>query len=654
MKGSNIHIAIIIVHNFFHIVMCTPHDIYGLFVTDLEVPIKPTLLTVAGLPGCDKSKSLMSMLSQAVATKNEAMGPLSRLKGKYGMHYCELAAAVSYIPRYSEATKNTCYLYAMEFSINEYYSLQSKLIDDFDNSAPKDGFFKDTDLALHFGHIFQRLSDNHKIPFPSRTWQKAIPNGLVLINIWDIHMTKSIFHFLPALWGHLDNSYLWLFLDIDQDKNNLHQLPSIPEGECDKSEDDGELLMRYRSSIDYFLRYVMLVKSQNKEDRQNVCSVFAMNKTGNLDDIYNVEGQIMDTAMHMGVRALIREHMIVLQRERNEVHILKSALDSILQETLSSTEKIPLSFVFLRSLFYELKRIYITRDELQSKGNELNMSDGDLDKFCTFFMSSGSIIDVSKIDKNSPYVIVRPMKFSRKLDKIFYPQSDIDSHITEYGLVTQEKARAIFKKDYQFFMDVLVSVDLAIKLTGNQINFEGSPLPCNQAYYYMPDVRVKPPNLTCDPSALNLLMDINCPLCHLQVIFVKAYFAICQKSTLDLNKNTPVNVTSFRTEPSSGNLGFQLKYCGDAIEILLPKSAPLADEATCADIINACNRMMKKDTWLKSRYVYTAVCLEHDAKYEHHILPHDGHCNSCMKDNKYLDTWNRAINRVSINNTAEY
>ena len=428
--------------------MCTPHDIYGLFVSHLEVPIKPTLLTVAGLPECDKSKSLMRMLSQAVATKNEAMGPLSRLKGKYGMHYCELAAVVSsYIPRYSEATKNTCYLYAMEFSINEYYSLQSKLIDNFDNSAPKDGFFKDTDLALHFGHIFQRLSDNHKIPFQSRTWQKAIPNGLVLINIWDIRMTKSIFHFLPALWGHLDSSYLWLFLDIDQDKNNLHQLPSIPEGECDKSENDGELLMRYRSSIYYLLRYVMLVKSQNKEDRRNVCSVFAMNKTGNLDDIYNVEGQIMDTAMHMGVRTLIREHMIVLQRERNEVHILKSTLDSILQETLSPSEKIPLSFVFLRSLFYELKRIYITRDELQSKENELNMSDGDLDKFCMFFMSSGSIIDVSKIDKNSPYVIVRPMKFSRKLDKIFYPQSDIDSKITEYGLVTQKKAIAIFEED---------------------------------------------------------------------------------------------------------------------------------------------------------------------------------------------------------------
>ena len=630
-------------------------------MADLEVPKQQGLLVVAGLPGCDKSKSLITMLNQIVTTALEPpMAPLSILSGCDGMPCCELAAVVSphQQPQYSVATENLC-LSAMEYSFNEHYLDQEQQIEKFETAPSKVGLFKDKDLDSHLGLIYQRLSDNHtfSIQHPE---QKANPSGLVEINIWDIRMSRSIYHFLPALWGHLDRSYLWLFLDLDKcldyDNSRLHEIPFIPEN---KDEIDRELIMCYHPSLYYFLRYVMLVQSRNKKekDRNNVCSLFAMHQAENPDNINHAKSYIMDTAIRMGVKKPIKDHITPLQREVNDVEILKRELDSLVNQTLKSTEHIPLSFVFLRSLFCEHERIYVTKERLQSMGHELNMSDDDLSNFCKFFMSSGGIIDVSKIDKTSPYVIVKPMKFLQELDKIFYPQSDIDSQITRYGLVTEKKAKAIFGEEYKFFMDVLVSVDLAIQLTGSQINFEGTPpLSPDCTYYYMPDVRVEPPDLTCDPSALHLLLDINCPLRHLQILFAKTYFKNCKHSSaLVLKRNTPVNVTNFRTKLSvyKSEVNFQFRYLGDTVEIHLPKDDPLTDEAICVNIVHACKKMMLKDRGPNTKYAYVMMCFHHNI-VTRHILPYDGHCKSCNENdrstkNKFLDLWNKAIRKVSIN-----
>ena len=62
-------------------------------------------------------------------------------------------------------------------------------------------------------------------------------------------MNKAVYYFLPALWGYLDNSYLWLCLNIDRDCD----VPHLPENMFDKS-----LIMQYFSRIEYLLRLAML------------------------------------------------------------------------------------------------------------------------------------------------------------------------------------------------------------------------------------------------------------------------------------------------------------------------------------------------------------------------------------------------------------
>ena len=71
--------------------------------------------------------------------------------------------------------------------------------------------------------------------------------------------------------------------------------------------------------------------------------------------------------------------------------------------------------------------------------------------FRCIFMSGGSIIDMKMIDPTSPYIILNPIQFMHEINKLFYPNPDTNTQVTEYGLVSEETAEAIFDEDYEFF-----------------------------------------------------------------------------------------------------------------------------------------------------------------------------------------------------------
>ena len=645
----------------------TPNVLRELIVSNTKVTIKTFMITAAGLPGCDKSQPLMKMLNEVVSTA-QAATQLGIQQKDDGVVVYELAAVGKPLtqleqPRYSETTSNTCYLYAFESALKYHYMQNSKLLWRFDPAQLKHKFFDDTQLNDKFSSTFHRLHENHRDPSQSLQWFKKIPNDLALFNIWDIRLNKSAFHFLPALWGHIDRCYMWLFLNLDRDVDSLFELPDICDHKyCGCQVKDKTLVMCYRTRLHYFLRYAMLLKSKRCKDRKDVCSIFGMHKKELCEEnIDYLRKELTNAATQMKIDKLIdTENIRLLQPDRDDKEVLKRELDSIVNKILASKDVIPLRYIFLRSLYYELDKMYITKEELRVKVCQLKMSNSDLEEFCQFFMSGCSIIDINQINSDCPYVIMKPKQFLSDLDKIFYPQSNVDSRVIEYGLVTNKTAKDIFgEDDYQFFMDVLVFVDLALMLRGDQIFLEEGPL-TDEVCYYVPDVRIQLPNLNCDPLALHLLLDVNCPLCHMQATFAKEYLAISNNSSLVIKKNDAVNITRFRVEQSKGEIiNFEMIYHGEAVEFGVPNSAPFADEHTCANIIRACNQMMEKDKWLKTKYIFAMMCSSDpfisDANHlchVRHILPLTKNaCDSCKENDRYnesLDVWNKVVEKVSI------
>ena len=620
------------------------------------------MIAAAGLPGCDKSQPLMKMLNEVVSTLQTAtrLGVQQKDDGVVCYELAAIGKPLTQLeqPKYSETTKSSCYLYAFESALKYYYMQNSQLVWKFDDPSPSDHtYFEDKELNKHFCTTFQRLNENHRNPSLSLQWMKRIPSSFALFNIWDVKLSKSVLHFLPALWGHLDRGHMWLFLNLDFDIDSLFELPDSGDDKCHV-----EHIMHYRTRLHYFLRYAMLLKSKRYKDREDVCSIFGMHKKEiDKESIDHLEDELTNAATQMNIDKLIDTGNIrLLQPDKDDMKVLKRKLDSIVNKTLASQDVIPLRYIFLRSLYYDQDKMYVTKEELKVKAQELKMSEGDLEDFCHYFMSGCSIIDINQINSDCPYVIMKPKQFLSDLDKIFYPQSNVDSRVIEYGLVTNKTAKDIFgEDDYQFFMDVLVSVDLAMMLRGDQIFLEEGRL-TDEVCYYVPDVRIQSPNLKCDPSALHLLLDVNCPLCHMQAAFAKEYLAISSNSSLVIKKNDAVNITRFRVEQSKEEIiNFDMIYHGEAVEFRIPKSAPFADDHTCANIIRACNQMMEKDKWLKTKYIFAVMCSgdpfisdANHLRHVRHILPlTKGACDSCKENDRYnesLDMWNKVVEKVSI------
>ena len=597
---------------------------------------------------CGKSEALMKQFIPE--SRNDAMTNVSERDGIS----CHELVAVRLTPTsltYSEVTKQTCYQPAIQSALKQSLGQEIKF---YDPSAEKrEVVFDDEDLNRHFYTMFDSLAEDQQrelsTPLSATKWNRSIPNGIALINIWDIGMNKAVYHFLPALWGHLDNSYLWLFLDLDCDVKDLYSTPSLPEN--NKSRDK---IVEYRSRMEYLLHPAMLAKSSSDEDRLDVCSVFGVHSDALAEHIRNASA-------HANLATVINTEVTPINPKDDKCwEVLKRKADKIIGEKLESAMKVPLASIFLRSLYYGVDKMYIKKSELKAKAKLLNIKDDEFETFCKVFTSFGSIIDVSLIDTGSDYVILQPTVFIRCLDKIFYPDT-IDPKVAMCGIVTKSTAMEIFNTDHEFFMGVLVSVDLAITLKRNQITSESSKFQlvdenAHEEYYYLPDVRTSPPTLKCNRNALHLLCSPISPLRHLQVLFTRALLQIKPETKLVFKEDR--NITTFKIISchTQKPMEFDMIYFGEAVEFDVPKTA---DEDICEAIIQSCHQMMTCK-WRFMKYNFAVMCSNNPSEsgihQMRHFLPYDKLCETCRKDGKLdqMSIWNGILEDVSSLNCESY
>ena len=645
--------------------------------------MSPMIFIIDGLAKCGKSEALMKLLHKVIPkSRNDAMTKVSEKDVRAGISYYELAA-VGLPPApfdrltYSETTNHTSCLFAFQSALKQlYYSRGQEILFHDPSAVKREVVFDDEDLNDHLHKIFESIaSDQQREPssLEATKWKRFIPSGIAVINVWDIGMNKAVFHFLPALWGHLNNSYLWLFLDLDRDLKKLYNAPNLPENTYNKDRKDKDLIMQYRSRMEYLLRPAMLAKSSSDDDRENVCSVFGVH-SGTYEDsqLHSLLEEIRNASAQAHLATVVNTEKVtpINPKDGNCWKALKKTADEIIGTKLESTSKISLASVFLRSLYYAVDKMYVEKSELKAKADVLKMTDKEFENFCKVFMSCGSIIDVNLIDNESNYVILRPTDFICSLDKVFYPPPEIDRRVSMFGVVTELTALEIFKPgtellpsrkfqhgDHKFIMDVLVSVDLALKLDSHQIESSEFTEEEVRECYYIPDVRTSPPNLECQPYALHLLYSTNSPLRHLQVLFTRALLEIKPDTKLVFKETSPINITTYKIISSETNIAvdFEMRYLGEAVEFRVP---PTADEDIRAAIIRSCHQMMESK-WRCEKYNFAVMCSKDPdpstpsrLHRKRHLLPDETLCETCEKEysQEMLSKWNTTVEKVSLLN----
>ena len=313
---------------------------------------------------------------------------------------------------------------------------------------------------------------------------------------------------------------------------------------------------------------------------------------------------------------------------------------------LDDTINVPLSFIFLRGMFYEKDQLCIQKDELREISKELNINDENFEWFCRLFTSFGSIIDVSLIDPKSNLIILKPVQLLNKLDKLFY-YSPGGTIVTSHGLVSKTTSEEIFGNDAHVFMSFLTSLPIATEISPKQVN-----IPTEECSYYVPNICSSPPLLQCSPTALHLVHDMNVSLSHFQVLFTTEFLNSNPEAQLNVTMTPHINITRFCSPSIS--LPFELVYIGDIIEFRFPSN--LHEEVlhnVCEYIVRICHGIMKQSNIL---YDFAIMC-SNDVSQQacklqtrRHSLPlGEGDCKecSCPRDSaSYVKIFNDVLKKV--------
>ena len=620
-------------------------------ITNSHITAKaaPIILCITGLPNSNQSDATQSLLKQLQCGKF----PVSE---EQCVSLYEASAVRK--PDTTSLIYSSTFNYAlvMESAIKHHLYLQGRFMQNIEvPDIPTSIFDNDDDLDSHFRQMIKDFYCNRVSPGNSPGWDQGLPSGIAMINIWDVGTSKTALYILPMLAGHLYSSRVWMFFDLLRDLPHLYDPPEIPIETSDKAS-----ILKWRIRLYHLFRSAQLGSSKNC-DRSNVCKLVACNvgSIGN-GEIKHMKEQFIKearvAAIQMNVESLVDMEDVIPFVLEDQEGLLKKTFDDIVNMELDKPVSLPLSYIFLRSLFYRTKELYVKKDVLQSKAGKLKISDDDFEHFCQFFTSLGSIIDISLINKESDIVILQPVPYFHELDKLFHLSPEIDSLVTKYGLVTESRAEKIFGDNEKALdmMSSLVHFGIALEIEPSQIS-NLPPLSDHKRVYYIPDASTETALIDHEVNALCLLRDVNRPMIHSKAAFTKLFLKKYDKAKLYIPEHPYINVTSIRAHSKNKDDGviFKMVYLGDAIEFCFPSQQLYED--VVEQVITVCHEMMKMTTF---KYNFAVRCLnevDQNAVYKlqqfYHHLPNNELCQMCKDNemiNKSLSVYNAVLSKVMM------
>ena len=506
----------------------------------------------------------------------------------------------------------------------------------------------------HFRFIYRYLSNqlkysgsksdhNDKKPKSEILTKSSYNEETSVVNIWDLAIDRIIRHFLAAIQGHLYNHHMWLFIDLEEDLDNLDKPPENSD------------LMSWRPRLHYLLRSCKLSEDKEKE-RRKVCTLFAeYNGSIKTEELHKkvkiLEDKVQSVAKHIGVSALLEEKIEAINFEGDDnSHRL---LYKMLQHTINQTphKEIPISWVFLRSLFYHLDQDIITRVDLQKMAKSCGI-DADLNEFCKFYTSFGSIFDLSLVDPNYQFVILKPINFLKSLESLIFHPADAT---TKYGIVPEDKCRKLFDGYMDHFMSALVSLGLAARITRLQLELSADEFADNEDFYYVPIIRSE--NVSeVDQRAVHVLTSIDTPHIFKQVTVTKHLLCLLPRAKLVLSEYR--NQTIIKDHSSDTTITLVSHSPATRLQLSKP------DEHVCSCIVQAYEKIAEKarSQGITVEYKFVKICAESRLSDVqsipsccYHILPDKKLCTECNETRRteevveptLLEVWNKSLTEVS-------
>ena len=607
-----------------------PTKFSNLLRSEYEVSVSYFLVLVNGLPQSGKSEVIENFIKEFSPEGVQAAKP------RHGLSFHELVAVEQdKTIKYKITTSEDCYFHAMRSAMKQKgYGTKLQYTDDIGGSS-QEKIFNNEEFNSHFWKVFAQLQQEQE----ETMWDKYI-FGVTIFNIWDIGYSRTVHHFMSSLHHLLQNRYSLLFFDLERDSKDPFKPPEVQ---------DGENLMKWQSRLHYLIHAAKFKKSRLSQ--KNVCSLFAthkgkLTKNEKMEKISLFKPKLENAATQIGATEFVDFDNIVSIDLSCSTEQFTASMNDLVNKALHQKRiKVPVSFIFLRSFYYKNDKVlYAKKSEVRKLANELKMSTERFNEFCEVFTSFGSFIDVSLIDPESEYIIMKPNLFLKEIDKIFHTTDPV---LADTGILTLSAAEKLFnsKDDAKAYIDILVSLSLAVKLVQEQVE-STSPLNC-KTFFYLPNIRTTPPiedSPELRSNTLRLILGSNASPDRLKVLFVTEFIKFSRNSKVCIKESIPNNVTVMKA--FDAEIEFEVVYFGHILEFRFMA----ANEEIFTQIIKCCHKVM---TYYKeTKYDFAIMCSKDPIhKREYHYLPNKFLCERCQTDgrlqNPIYKIWNTVL-KVSL------
>lgn len=632
----------------------------------IKIKVQPLLLSFTGLPQSGKTKAVNDFMDNYVDKIPPYLTPIikknaqSETKGGITQHNLLTVCGDKGQYEAIEASEESIATFGILSAFKHIIETKGKVpILGHDAAANVDQCFSQADLNTHFQRVYRFLNKHKSIPKGSELTdegrlyagllQQSLPEGLGLVNIWDLASTNTVHHLLSALQGHLYNSHMWLFLDLDRDLKILDE-----PFDMELPAKDGALLLKLRPRLHYLLRSCWST-IDNARERKGVCTMFATHQmTGPgkaRDNIRLLKDKVQVVARQIGVSALLDDRIDSINLKTNNKRLNETFQRIIVDET--PFVEVPISWLFLRSLFYRYDKMFIGKGKLAELANECNIKAESLTEFCKFFTSFGSIVDLSLINPNkdnSEYVIVKPIDFLKLLDAFFNRQDEIYQKYPSmsYGLVPESAGREKFGNDWLGVLETLVCLNLAIRVMPGYIDETHLAIDRDKIHYYIPlcctGTLISDP----DPDSVHLITNINTPHFFRNVSFVdklvkslpEPRLIPCQSMNQTIIKDLSTNTT------------ITISFHVPAIKFHLDQP----NDELCSRIVQATHQIAEGSP-VTVKYKFVRFCakshipnVESLPSANYHVLP-EALCSQCQDEGKVdelFQAWKKAVKEVHI------
>ena len=309
---------------------------------------------------------------------------------------------------------------------------------------------RDPKIRNHFWDIYQAVKGYVEKAKKDNTIVDLALSRHIMVNIWDLGVNRALYDIFPSMACYSDSIVVIDVCDLERDVPNLNRPPDLSKKDDYSAWKDDRSVLQVESRL-YYLTLMAGVKQWYSSDTQGGMVPQAVlvgvhtkefrerNDGKDLETaLKRLSQRVSDQSTKLGITDTIESDVVAVcideehgEAAEKEIKKFKEAIEKIMLAQSNIETSFPVSYMFLRSLFYKHESSHILKSEMAAVGRScgilLEQSFHELLESCR---NVGSVMFFPElaVSPASAHVILKVAEFVGQASKLYYLQRHVDQN----------------------------------------------------------------------------------------------------------------------------------------------------------------------------------------------------------------------------------